>query len=91
MSGMEKVVSNVPLRVNKYASLAPSAPMNTRSLPIAATAPPKTSYPAGVGLVMVVSNGALGFGGEAAADDTPSASARDKEAEIELEFIWLQR
>ncbi len=61
--GLVKVVSNVPLVLNKYAApaseapvLSRYAPMSTRSLPNAATDLPKKSPTAGVGLVKVVSN-----------------------------------
>ena len=61
--GLVKVVSNVPLVLNRYAApalgapvLSLFAPMSTRSLPTAATALPKLSKFSGVGLTMVSAN-----------------------------------
>src|SRR5439155_9723727 len=64
--GLVKVLSSVPLMLNRYAAPAfnPAAssnvaPMSNRSLPTAATDPPKKSPLAGGGLVKVVSNAPL--------------------------------
>src|SRR5437867_456899 len=61
--GLVKVMSNVPLMLNRYAApacVAPvsslCAPMSTRSLPTAATEMPNQSLNAGVGLAIVSAN-----------------------------------